>query len=431
VAFSCQKGEKMQIEKIKIGELKAATYNPRKDLKPGDKEFEKLKRSIEEFGYVEPIIWNKRTGNVVGGHQRLKVLSQLGYTEVECVVLDVDASKEKALNIALNKISGEWDMPLLTELLRDLDSSGFEVSLTGFEISELDSLFKETLSEKVKEDDFDLDKEIEKIKIPITKRGDVWVLGGKHRIMCGDSTSLEDVKVLMDGNKAKFMFTDPPWNVDYGGAAHPSWKQRSILNDKMTSEQFAEFLTKAFSCAKEVMETGGMTYVVMSGQEWGNIMRVMEALSFHWSSTIIWKKDTLVLSRKDYHTQFEPIWYGWIDGTRLCPLTDRKQSDVWDIARPKRSELHPTTKPVELVARAILNSSHKGELCIDLFGGSGTTLIASEQTERLCYMMELDEKYADVIVKRYLDNNPNMEAYVVRNGVKLAFDELKAVDKEE
>jgi DNA modification methylase len=213
----------------------------------------------------------------------------------------------------------------------------------------------------------------------------------------------------MDGNKAKFMFTDPPWNVDYGGAAHPSWKQRSILNDKMTSEQFAEFLTKAFSCAKEAMEVGGMTYVVMSGQEWGNIMRVMEALGFHWSSTIIWKKDTLVLSRKDYHTQFEPIWYGWIDGTRLCPLTDRKQSDVWDIARPKRSELHPTTKPVELVARAILNSSHKGELCIDLFGGSGTTLIASEQTERLCYMMELDEKYADVIVKRYIDNGRGTE----------------------
>jgi len=194
----------------------------------------------------------------------------------------------------------------------------------------------------------------------------------------------------------------------------------------MSSAQFAEFLTKAFTCVNEALETGGMVYVVMSGQEWGNIMTVMEKCGFHWSSTIIWRKDYLVLSRKDYHTQFEPLWYGWKDGTRLCPLEDRKQSDVWDIPRPKRSELHPTTKPIELVAKAILNSSRKGDLCIDLFGGSGSTLIAAEQCGRACNMMELDPKYSDVICLRYIaQRGSDDDVFLIRDGVKTAYKDLR------
>ena len=312
--------------------------------------------------------------------------------------------------IAYNKIQEEtdWDTALLTDLLKDLDESGFDVSLTGFEALELDELFgNDTAGKEVKEDNFDVDRAVEQIEKPISQRGDIWELG-KHRLMCGDSTSLDDIEVLMNGKKARQVFTDPPWNVSYSGSVHPSWKPgRQILNDDMSTEEFREFMLKVFTAMKQVSELGCMTYVVMSAKEWGSLMNVMSEVGYHWSSTIIWKKDTLVLSRKDYHTQFEPLWYGWLDGaSRLCPLEDRKQSDVFEIPRPKRSPSHPTTKPIELVARAIVNSSHKGDLVLDLFGGSGTTLLAAEQTERVCHMMELDFKYADVIVKRYYHNFP-------------------------
>lgn len=415
----------MQIEKIAISKLQSAKYNPRKALKPGDPEFEKLKNSITEFGYVEPIIWNKRTGTVVGGHQRLSVLKHLGETEVDCVVIDIDEQKEKALNIALNKISGDWDMPLLTDLLKDLNDGGYDITLTGFDMAEFDSFFEDEKKESVKEDDdFDIDEQLKNIKEVRTKRGDIWQLG-KHRLMCGDSTDKGDVGRLLGGKKASVVFTDPPWNVDYGGSSHPSWKQRSIMNDSMSTEQFGVFLSKAFEAMSDVLVDGAMVYVVMSGQEWGNIMQVMEKCGYHWSSTIIWAKDTLVLSRKDYHTQYEPIWYGWKNGTRVCPLEDRKQSDLWQIPRPKRSEEHPTMKPIELVARALLNSSHTNDISLDLFGGSGTTIMASEQTGRECCMMELDPKYCDVIVERYIRMFNKMdEIYVIRDGQKILYKNL-------
>jgi len=247
--------------------------------------------------------------------------------------------------------------------------------------------------------------------------------------MCGDSTSLSEVRQLMDGKKARFIFTDPPWNVDYGSdAKHPSWKPRQILNDKMSTEQFGAFLLAAFQCMASVSEPGCMTYVVMSAQEWGNIMPAMRQAGYHWSSTIIWAKDSLVLSRKDYHTQYEPIWYGWLEGTRLCPLKDRKQSDLWDIPRPKVSIEHPTMKPVALVAKAILNSSRSGDTALDLFGGSGTTLIAAEQTERVCFMMELDAKYCDVIVKRYTEQAGGADrVFLLRDGAETAYADVSDI----
>jgi len=405
----------------------AAKYNPRKDLKPGDVEYEKLRRSIEEFGYVEPVIWNGRTGNIVGGHQRYKVLTSLGYTDIECVVLDIDEQREKALNVALNKISGEFDIPLLTDLLRDLNEDGFDVSLTGFDATEMEDLFKGKTSNNVKEDNFDADKAVAEIETLVSQRGDVWLLG-KHRLMCGDSTSADDVRKLMDGTKARCVFTDPPWNVDYGSdAKHPSWKARQILNDKMSTEKFGAFLLAAFKCMADVSEPGCMTYVVMSAQEWGNIMPAMSDAGYHWSSTIIWAKDSLVLSRKDYHTQYEPIWYGWF-GTekRLYPLKDRKQSDLWQIPRPKVSIEHPTMKPVALVAKSLLNSSRTGDITLDLFGGSGTTLIAAEQTERICNMMELDPKYCDVIVKRFISQVDGDEGvFLLRDGHKTPYAEVQ------
>ncbi|MDI3476650.1 MAG: hypothetical protein PWQ59_175 [Thermoanaerobacterium sp.] len=415
----------MEFRKINIDRLKHAEYNPRKDLKPGDAEFEKIKNSITEFGYCEPIIVNSDM-TIIGGHQRAKVLKELGYTEIDCVVINIDKTKEKALNIALNKVTGEWDFESLAKLLDELKEEDYNIELTGFDFSEAEKLWDEYISENkrdyYKDDDFDIELPEE----PVTKRGDIWLLG-KHRLMCGDACSESDVAALMREDFADMVFTDPPWNVNYGATEHPSWKQRTILNDSMTTEEFKKFLDSAFKVMNKFSKPGCMTYVVMSAQEWGNLMLSLKENGYHWSSTIIWNKDRLVLSRKDYHTKYEPIWYGWSDGSaRLHPLTDRQQCDVWDIPRPSVSELHPTTKPVELVVRAIKNSSNMKDIVLDLFGGSGTTLIACEETDRRCRMMELDEKYADVIVKRYIDKvGSDADVFVLRDGEKIRYVDIK------
>jgi DNA modification methylase len=224
----------------------------------------------------------------------------------------------------------------------------------------------------------------------------------------------------------QMVFTDPPWNVDYGGTSHPSWKQRSIMNDKMSEEDFYKFLFSAFKAMSSVSDPGAMTYVVMSAQEWGSVMTAMKEAGYHWSSTIIWAKDRLVLSRKDYHTQYEPIWYGWLDGEkRLCPLQDRNQSDLWQFERPSKSTEHPTMKPIALAAKAVSNSSRTGDGVLDLFGGSGTTLLACEQCVRVNYSMELDPKYCDVIVNRYIKFcESDSGVFLLRNGVKTAYNEI-------
>ncbi len=232
----------------------------------------------------------------------------------------------------------------------------------------------------------------------------------------------------MGKDKAHMVFTDPPWNVNYGADMdHPSWKPRTIMNDSMSTDDFKEFMNSSFKVMNLFSLSGCMTYAVMSAQEWGNMMLTLKENDYHWSSTIIWSKDSLVLNRKDFHTQYEPIWYGWKDGApRLHPLTDRKQSDVWQIPRPKVSELHPNTKPVDLVIRAIKNSSNMKDIVLDLFGGSGATLIACEETDRKCRMMELDPKYADVIVKRIIGKiGSENDVYVERDGQQYTYSELK------
>jgi DNA modification methylase len=412
----------LDFRKIEISKLIPASYNPRKDLKPGDAEFEKIKRSIEEFGYVEPVIVNEDM-TIIGGHQRAKVLSALGFDEIDCVVISVDKTKEKALNIALNKITGEWDTESLAVLLSELDKESYNIELTGFDWDEAEKLLKTLGKEDNSADD---EYEMEVPENPISKRSDVWLLG-RHRLMCGDSTLSVDIKVLTEGKTVEMVFTDPPWNVNYGATDHPSWKSRTIQNDCMSTEDFKEFMEKSFARMAEAMVVGGMAYVVMSAQEWGSLMPALDDNGFHWSSTIIWNKDRLVLSRKDYHTRYEPIWYGWKDGApRIHPLTDRQQCDVWDIPRPTKSEEHPTMKPVELVQRAIENSSKRGNFILDQFGGSGTTLIASENTGRTCFMMELDPKYVDVIVNRFINKvGSSDEVYLLRDGAKIPYAELE------
>jgi DNA modification methylase len=275
------------------------------------------------------------------------------------------------------------------------------------------------------EDGFDGKGEMEAIETPVSQLGDVWLLG-RHRLMCGDSTDIGQVARLMDGAKAHMVFTDPPWNVNYGGSDHPSWKKRSIMYDNMSSDDFYTFLLKAFKAMASVSLPGAMTYVVMSAQEWGSAMLAMREAGYHWSSTIIWAKDRFVLAQKDYNTQYEPIWYGWLAGEkRLCPVGDDTQSDLWQFDRPMRSPLHPTTKPVALAGKAIMNSSHPGDNVLDLFGGSGTTLIAADQAERTCFMMDAEPRYVDVICKRTAQSwQSDKDIFLLRGGEKIPYREL-------
>ena len=247
----------MDVQKIPLSKLNPAKYNPRKDLKPGDPEYEKLKKSMETFGYVEPIIWNKRTGHVVGGHQRLKILQEQGQEEIECVVVDMDEPEEKALNVALNKVSGQWDLPKLADLISELDSSMFDVSLAGFDAAEIEDLFSKVHDKEVKEDDFDADAALEEIEEPISKKGDVWLLG-KHKLLCGDATNLSDIERLMEGKKANLCVTDPPYNVNYTAGRE---KERTIKNDNMEDKKFYEFLLAAFKNIYAVLDDGAGAYI--------------------------------------------------------------------------------------------------------------------------------------------------------------------------
>ena len=258
---------------------------------------------------------------------------------------------------------------------------------------------------------------------PTSKLGDIYELG-RHRLVCGDSTDMQVIENLMQGEQADFIFTDPPWNVNYGAnLANGKYKDRTILNDHMSSDDWQIFCTDIAVSLFAASKAGAPIYCVMSAQEWPVIDAALRQAGFHWSSTIIWAKDSLVISRKDYHTQYEPIWYGWNESaSRLVVLEDRKQSDVWEMQRPRKSELHPTTKPVELVERAIHNSAKAGGIVLDLFGGSGSTLIAAEKAGRKARLVELDPKYVDVIVTRWQEFT-GQKAVCAKS--KQTFDEIK------
>jgi site-specific DNA-methyltransferase (adenine-specific) len=380
----------MNFVEKKLTEIYPYKNNPRNN----DGAVDAVAASIKEFGFKVPIVVDSR-GEIIAGHTRYKASLKLGLDKVPCIIAD-DLSPEqiKAFRLADNKVGelAEWDFDLLKgELdgILDIDMSGF-----GFEMSDFDD------PTEAVEDDFEVIVPDE----PISRLGDIYQLG-EHRLMCGDSTITNDVELLMNGNLADMVFTDPPWNVNYGAVDEDNaqgYRARTIINDSMSTESFKDFILSAFSCMSSASKPGAMIYVVMSAQEWGNLMLSLTESGFHWSSTIIWNKDRLVLSRKDYHTKYEPIWYGWKDDApRVNPLKDRKQTDVWDFERPSRSDEHPTMKPIALVKKAIDNSSKKGNIILDQFGGSGTTIIASQQANRICYMMELDPKYVDVIINRW------------------------------
>lgn len=388
----------LNLQERLLSELHPADYNPRVALKPGDPEYENIKNSIEAFGYVDPIIVNS-DGTIIGGHQRYNVLLDLGYDTTQVVVVDATKEQEKALNIALNKITGEWDEEKLCDLLIELDLSDIDMQLSGFTYDELENLKIKFDNDEAKEDeDFDEEAALSAArKETRTKRGDVWVLG-EHRLVCGDARNADDMGKLMSGMKADLFLTDPPYNVDYVGKTKDALK---IENDKMTDQEFRDFLLGAFSIAKGSMKSGAAFYIWHADSKGYDFRGACMDVGWQVRQCLIWAKDILVMGRQDYQWQHEPCLYGWNEGASHARYSDRKQTTLLQFDRPARSKEHPTMKPVPLFGYLIQNSTKSGDIVLDSFCGSGTTIIAAEQLERRAYCIELDEVYCDVIVRRW------------------------------
>lgn len=404
----------MKIKELPLKELKPAAYNPRKKLKKGDKEYEKIKQSLLKFGYVDPIIVNEDL-TVIGGHQRLTVLKDLDYETAKCVIVDLPKEDEKALNIALNKITGQWDEALLADLLLDLQESDFNLDLTGFEPPEIDDILSNVHDKELSEDEFDVEEELK--KPTVSRHGDIWQLG-KHRVICGDSTKAETYKQLLDDRKANLVVTDPPYNVDVEETAG------KILNDNMSDGDFYQFLLSMFTQVENHMEDDASIYVFHADTEGLNFRKSFKDAGFYLSGCCIWKKNSLVLGRSPYQWQHEPCLYGWKKKGKHQWFSDRKQTTIWEYDRPKSSKDHPTMKPIQLLAYPIQNSSMRGTIVLDPFLGSGSTLIAADQTGRVCYGIELDEKFVDVIVKRYVEVTGDTEVTVQRNHEVLTYNQV-------
>ena len=404
----------MEIKELPLKELKPAAYNPRKKLKKGDKEYEKIKQSLLKFGYVDPIIVNEDL-TVIGGHQRLTVLKDLDYETAKCVIVKLSKEDEKALNIALNKITGQWDDALLADLLLDLQESDFNLDLTGFEPPEIDNILSNVHDKELSEDEFDVEEELK--KPTVSRHGDIWQLG-KHRVICGDSTKSETYDQLLGDKKANLVVTDPPYNVDVEETAG------KILNDNMSDGDFYQFLLSMFTQVENHMEDDASIYVFHADTEGLNFRKAFKDAGFYLSGCCIWKKNSLVLGRSPYQWQHEPCLYGWKKKGKHQWFSDRKQTTIWEYDRPKSSKDHPTMKPIQLMAYPIQNSSMRGTIVLDPFLGSGSTLIAADQTGRVCYGIELDEKFVDVIVKRYIEVTGDTEVTVQRNHEVLTYNQV-------
>ena len=384
----------MKMETRSLASLRPAEYNPRVQLQPADPEYQNIKRSIETFGYVDPIIINQ-DGTIIGGHQRYNVMKDLGYTEAQVVVVDLDKNNEKALNIALNKITGEWDEIKLKDLLLDLDLNDYDLTATGFSSKEVEDLvIRLDKDVEAEDDDFDADADYESIEEPVTQRGDIWILGD-HRLMCGDSTDLGDVNTLMGGEEADLVITDPPYNVNY--------KDGSIKNDNMDEGSFEDFLQNAFLAMFENMKPGAAAYIFHADSEGLAFRRAFRDAGFKLAECLIWEKNSFVLGRQDYQWIHEPCLYGWKEGEAHSWYGDRSQTTVMEFPKPKKNDVHPTMKPVEMLVYLLQNSSKRGDVVLDTFGGSGSTLIACEQTGRVCKTVELDPRYCDAIRRRWAE----------------------------
>jgi DNA modification methylase len=387
----CAHDELVSIERV--------TGNPRNPNTHPTSQIELLAKIISAQGWRAPITVSTRSGFVVRGHGRLEAARVLKLEQVPVDWQDyASEADEWADMIADNRLAelAEIDTSTLKDLLQDLDTGEFDMDLTGFEHSELELLFT---AAAIAGPDVIEDEAPEPPEDPVTKPGDLWVLG-EHRLLCGDATKSDDVKRLMVGRDADMVFTDPPWNVAIGLDSNPRHRQRpGLVNDNLSPQDFHDFL--GMVALQIAAVANGDVYCVLGASEWPSLDFALRGAGLHWSATVIWVKDTFVLGRSKYHRRYEPIWYGWPKKGTSTFCDRRDLDDVWEIPRPRKSEEHPTMKPVALVARALDHSSKAGDCVLDLFLGSGTTLIAAEQLGRVCYGLELDPAYCDVIVKRW------------------------------
>ena len=380
-----------------VSVLQEYENNPRNN----DEAIKAVANSIREFGFKVPIVITS-DNVIIAGHTRLKASVSLGLEEVPCIVADdLNEAQIKAFRLADNKTAelATWDLSRLEEEL-----AGIDMDMLQFGFEEMEEL----LPDNAADDDFDIDDEIP--EIPFSEIGDIYELG-PHRIMCGDSTDAKQVETLLDGNTVDMLFTDPPYNVDYEGTAG------KIKNDKMEDNTFYLFLYSAFQNMYNHTKPGGAIYVCHADTEGLNFRNAFKNSGFKLAECLIWVKNALVLGRQDYHWRHEPILYGWKEGAAHYFVDDRSQDTIWEYNKPRKNEEHPTMKPLELVGKAISNSSRRHESVLDLFGGSGSTMIAADQLDRKSYLMELDEKFIDVIVRRYIKHKAsNDNCYLIRNG---------------
>ena len=378
----------------------------------------KLRSSLREFGFINPVIIDRDFG-IIAGHGRVLAAREEGITDVPCVFVDhLTEAQKKAYIIADNRMALDagWDEELLRVEIESLQAEAFDISLTGFGDDEIADLFGKDAGD-AKDDDYDLTAALE--KAAFVEKGDVWVVG-RHRLVCGDATNPDDVEKLMDGKKANLIVTDPPYGVSFKSASG-----LTIQNDSMKDEEFYNFLYKSFANMVAHMESGGSAYVFHADTEGLTFRKAFIDAGFHLAGVCIWSKNSLVLGRSDYHWQHEPVLYGFLKNGKHRWYSDRKQTTIWNFNKPKRNENHPTSKPLDLLAYPIRNSSQENAIVIDTFGGSGSTLMACEQTNRICYTMELDEKYASVILRRYVEDVGNADnVYVIRGDVRIPYTEL-------
>ena len=384
----------------------------------------KLRSSLREFGFVNPVLID-RSFNIIAGHGRYEAAKAEGYSEVPCVYVDhLTEAQKKAYIIADNRMAMDagWDEELLKVELEALEGESFDLSLTGFEEDELADLFKSDES-PIEDDDYDLSEALE--KAAFVERGDRWIVG-RHVLYCGDATNKDDVDKLMDGKSANLVLTDPPYGVSFKSSSG-----LTIKNDSMKNDEFYNFLKSAFDNMVAHCEKGAAGYVFHADTEGLNFRKAFIDSGFHLAGCCIWVKDSLVLGRSDYQWQHEPVLYGFLQNGKHNWYSDRKQTTIWNFKKPKRNENHPTSKPLDLLSYPLQNSTRENAVVIDTFGGSGSTLMACELTNRICYTMELDEKYASVILRRYVDNGGDpLGVYCIRNGEKVMYaDVAKEVEK--
>ena len=395
--------ELVSIEKLVPYINNARTHSP--------EQINKLRSSLREFGFINPVIIDRDYG-VIAGHGRLLAAKEEGIEKIPCVFADhLTEAQKKAYIIADNRMAMDagWDEELLRveiEALKDMD---FDPMLTGFDEDELADLFGGSDGEDVKDDDFDLTSALE--KAAFVEKGDIWTVG-RHRLMCGDATKKEDVDLLMGDKTANLILTDPPYGVSF-----KSGSGLTIQNDNIKGTEFYQFLFDAFTNMREHLEKGGSAYCFHADTEGLTFRQAFIDAGFHLAGVCIWVKNSLVLGRSDYQWQHEPVLYGFLQDGKHKWYSDRKQTTIWNFDKPKRNADHPTSKPLDLLSYPIKNSTQENGIVIDTFGGSGSTMMACEAMNRTCYMMELDEKYASVILRRYVENTGDTEnVWCERNG---------------